>query len=344
MPRLKSRGFTLVELLVVIAIIGILIALLLPAVQAAREAARRTHCRNNLKQIGLGFLNTHDTYGYFPSGGWGIAWTADPTRGAGSRQPGSWCFNVLPFVEQNALFQLGQGAQPGPDTEAAITRLLSTPVPMFHCPSRRAAELYPSVHQYNNEFIPPPAMTWPKMVAKTDYAANAGSRRSLLSSISGPLTYQQADGNWDWTNWSGGPTKPYPADGISYYHSEVSIAQVTDGTTNTYMVGEKFVRTNNYDKGEPVGEDQNAYSGFQSDQYRTTEGGTYPLAADHAIDANLQQGKSDTYDRMFGAAHTGGLHMAMCDGSVQFVSYSIDAAVHQSLGSRNDGAAIQSPF
>src|SRR3954451_3369851 len=93
-PR-KHSGFTLVELLVVIATIGLLVALLLPAIQSAREAARRTQCKNNLKQIGLGCLNHADAHKFFPSGGWGFDWTADPNRGYGPDQPGSWSSDIL---------------------------------------------------------------------------------------------------------------------------------------------------------------------------------------------------------------------------------------------------------
>ena len=104
-PMLET-GFTLVELLVVITIIGILIALLLPAVQAAREAARRLQCSNNLKQLGLGVLEHEESQGVFPSGGFGSKWVGDSDRGLGVRQPGSWMFSILPFIELDNLFQI----------------------------------------------------------------------------------------------------------------------------------------------------------------------------------------------------------------------------------------------
>ena len=138
--RHKRRAFTLVELLVVIAIIGILVALLLPAVQAAREAARRNQCVNNLKQLALGCMNHHSTIGHFPTGGWGWFWVGDADRGFGADQPGGWVFNILPYIEENTLHDLaGDGSFDTMSTQQHINtrEVVLSPVTMISCPSRR---------------------------------------------------------------------------------------------------------------------------------------------------------------------------------------------------------------
>ena len=140
MPR---RGFTLVELLVVITIIGILIALLLPAVQAAREAARIAQCGNNLKQLALGFLHHEEALRIFPSGGWSFMNVGDPNRPVGRRQPGGWNFSILPYIEQQACSTSAWGRRGQSPPLAANTQRIETPLTIFNCPTRRKTQFYP---------------------------------------------------------------------------------------------------------------------------------------------------------------------------------------------------------
>jgi len=140
--RFSPKGFTLVELLVVIAIIGVLIALLLPAIQAAREAARRSTCANNLKQIGLAALNHETAHGSLPSAGWGFAWVGDPDRGFGKTQPGGWVYSLLPFLEKEEIYNLGAG-QSTIRKKIIAAEVCAMPVATFNCPSRRPAKVYP---------------------------------------------------------------------------------------------------------------------------------------------------------------------------------------------------------
>ena len=132
----QRRGFTLIELLVVITIIGLLIGLLLPAVQASREASRRAQCQNNLKQLGLSFLNHHDQYGAFPTGGWD--WSTPPTYinglpAIGSPQRAGWGFQVLPFLEQSNVWKGGAGQT---DQDRVLVAI-GTPLSVYFCPTRR---------------------------------------------------------------------------------------------------------------------------------------------------------------------------------------------------------------
>ena len=332
MRRKESAGFTLVELLVVMAIIGILIALLLPAVQAAREAARRIQCQNHLKQIALGFINAENTFGKFPGGGWGLGWTTEPSRGIGKQQPGSWPYQVLPFVEQSALFDNARLLSASGDInkrQQSHDLLLKTPVPFFHCPSRRSAVLYPHYRRYNNDF---PSITWPDESAKTDYAACGGDVSGLLFGLSGPPTLQSGDTTYLWTN----QKSVTRSTGICFPRSEIRMRNISDGATNQILVGEKFLRIQNYDKGLGAGDDQNVYAGYNSDTTRSTDD---PPAQDYIDPLNSEIG-----DRWFGSVHNGGSNLAMCDGSVHVINYNIDPEVFRGLGNRMDGQPTSDPF
>jgi prepilin-type N-terminal cleavage/methylation domain-containing protein len=204
MRTVSRRAFTLIELLVVIAIIGVLIGLLLPAVQKVREAANRIACANNLHQIGLAFHNHHDVFSAFPSGGTPYAanrtW-ANGTPASYTSQSWSWGYQILPFVEQGALW--------GSSSDATV---YSTPLSIYYCKSRRA----PVALQGG------PWQVRPGPTAMTDYAGNAG-----CSSNGG-------DGSGVYGDGSDGAVS---VTGLS----PVTFASIADGTSNTLLVGEKRI-------------------------------------------------------------------------------------------------------
>ncbi len=148
--RRNYRAFTLVELLVVIAILGVLMALLFPAVNAVRDSMRRAACKNNLRQIGEACSSHCTKLGFFPSNGWNRYWTGDPDRGFGATQPGSWLYNILPFVGLDTIHDIGKGtttlptdSTPGSAKGAQLASQQSAAVPFFLCASRRKAISYP---------------------------------------------------------------------------------------------------------------------------------------------------------------------------------------------------------
>ena len=130
------RGFTLVELLVVIAIIGILVALLLPAIQAAREAARRSQCQNHLKQMITGMLLHENTHGHYPVGGYDPTHSGDPDLGFGAKAPGGWTYNLLPYIEETTMHSMGAGLTGAAKQQQFMLRD-QIPVAIYYCPTRR---------------------------------------------------------------------------------------------------------------------------------------------------------------------------------------------------------------
>jgi type II secretory pathway pseudopilin PulG len=150
----------------VVAIIGILIALTIPAVQMARESARRSACANSLRQHSVAIKLHEETHKIYPTGGWGADWVGDPDNGYGPEQPGGWIYNVLPYIEQTSLREFGSGLK-GAAKRDAVAQLLATPLELFNCPSRRPTRQYPYTGPQPLRNADPP----PK-VAKSDYAIN----------------------------------------------------------------------------------------------------------------------------------------------------------------------------
>jgi len=317
-------GFTLIELLVVIAIIAILIGLLVPAVQQVREAAARSQCQNNLHQMGVACHNIHSLTKKLPSGGWGWDWVGDPDRGYGPEQPGGWVYNLLPYMEQENLRNLGKGSTTHAAKKAAAAQVMQTPVPGFNCPTRRDGGPFANGRPNEGYFVGDPnnpavadMSTNPGLLARTDYACNAGDQNQDEVSA-GPSTLKQGD-----TNNPAWLPNLTAFRGVMYVYSAIRFTDIRNGTSNVYLIGEKYLNKDNYRTGSDPGDNESMYVGFDNDVYRCTAN---PPLQDKA-------GLTDTL--RFGSAHSGGCNMLMCDGSVRFVEYGVDPSVHLLAGRRS---------
>jgi prepilin-type N-terminal cleavage/methylation domain-containing protein len=339
---MNRRAFTLVELLVVITIIGLLVGLLLPAVNAARESGRRAQCGNNLKQLGLACLHHEESQGYYPSGGWGYMWVGDPTLGYGGRQPGSWFYSILPNLENDNLYRMGgtvltsagsySTAAPSTQMTDGATRM-ATALPMMTCPSRRRAAPYPIGYNGSGtsggKYSPINANASTGPLARGDYAANVGSLPDDNAAIqwTGPTSINQglasAAANWL------GPDPKSNRNGVIFIGSQIRKDDITDGLTNTYLLGEKYLTPDHYNNGQDQGDNVSIYSGCDDDNERSTYFGT-----------PRQDRSGVVLNNIFGSPHVDSACFAFCDGSIHWIRFTIDLQTHQYLGQRNDAFAI----
>ena len=362
-PMRPRRGFTLVELLVVIAIIGILVALLLPAIQAAREAARRAQCKNNLKNIGLSIHNFYDTHKQFPTGGtepWDniedflqdTATVANPAQRRGppngpERQGIGWLYQILPFLEEGAINNVVHQA----DLERNV-------IPLYNCPSRRGPTRGPtgiSLVDYAGTTAGP---------SRSEIDTEIDNYLSVLRNPSPPPGNIIGDIFWGCAGCSAGlpglnlvqgmqaSGKPVQYRGIiqrtdwqvlpdrtGRHHGftvKMTFAKITDGTSKTMLVTEKWIFPGTYEIGGGSGDDRGWADGWDCDTMRSA---MYPIRPDS--DGEQPEGPCGHPGNMtFGSAHSGGINAMYADGSVSFVAYGVDQETFNRMAHREDGEVI----
>jgi prepilin-type N-terminal cleavage/methylation domain-containing protein len=311
MPRV-AHGFTLVELLVVISIVGVLAALLLPAVQAAREAARRTVCNNNLKNLGLALLNYHDTYGSFPFGF--------------NEHETLWSAMILPQLEQGALYDtlIFQESGPGQwDADSTNEKAACTLIPVYRCPSMAVPE-----HLDDN-----PSGSIMEGRVPISYRACSGSNGWSDAAATIP---------------AGAPLGAVALDslqlnGVFFGASRIRLADVIDGSTNTILVGESFTDPRFVKDGQSMdywqlGAPETGTwhrGGVGGTEFSEGIGSTGPRM-NSRLDLSVPGAVMEV---SFGSYHVGGAMFCLGDGSVRFVGETIDLSAYRAIGSR-DGREV----
>jgi prepilin-type N-terminal cleavage/methylation domain-containing protein/prepilin-type processing-associated H-X9-DG protein len=329
-PGRRARGFTLIELLVVIAIIAILIGLLLPAIQKVREAASRTQCANNLKQIGIAVHNYHDAYGQLP-----------PLRV--SNNHASWLVLIMPFMEQENIARLWTFSEHYSTATNAPGRLLQ--VKSYYCPSRRGPS-GSSVSRVEDvrpgDSDPPPDFTGPFTDSRFFGSNNpSGALGDYAGSVGSCTAYPPTSTS---VIWSGTSANGALIQGVlnanGSFTSLTSLAKITDGTSNTFLAGEKHVPAGMYGRAK-VG-DGSIYNGVWTIYSGRLAGPEDPLAQS-PYDVSPSLHGDAFFGRKFGSSHPGLCQFVFCDGSVKAISTGIDAENLRRLAVRNDGEVITSP-
>lgn len=370
-----NRAFTLVELLVVIAIISILMGLLLPAVNSAIESARKTQCKNNLKEMGKAFNAHLERQKFFPTGGWGPSWVGYPEYGFGRKQPGGWIYSILPYIDQERLHNYNHlannsAAYNETNAQRSVKDLVESPLKICNCPTRRTSQAYPvratsSTVLYGGD-TGTKSVSIGAMVAKSDYAANGGNK---LEGCYMTSTYGQ-DGNGYPTSYTEGSNATgkkkfklveWKSSGLCYAGSEVSVDYVRDGVTSTIMISEKFLDKDNYQGGCANGEDVCMFSGISCSNVRiigtgheftqqTQSNGVKIWTNMSAVKGATRVGTSPNeylpyqdipnvngkFRYAMGSAHSVGFNVSMVDGSTKEISYMIDPIIYAALGNRED--------
>lgn len=360
----NTKGFTLVELLVVIAIIGILVALLLPAVQAAREAARNMQCKNNLKNIGLSVQNFYDSYNYFPLGGTSPNpavenFVTNGTPNGPLKQGLGWLYQILPYLEEGNVTQFVTQAELNQNT-----------IPLYTCPSRRAPVIGPnnvSLVDYAGTTAGPSRSEFVGSGEYDDYlrefpASGTNETLAIKSSWIG-------DAYWGCSGCSDGqPGKALlrnmrrfgrdilyrgvfqRTDWIAAseehvgYTKKMTFAKIEDGSSKTMMVAEKWVHPDSYDGSENRSYDDRGWAdGFDCDAMRAA---MLPAISDTQgeMPSEGQNCNGSTYSFRLGSAHPGGFNVAFADGSVRNLSYDINQETMNQLAHRFDGEVIAEDY
>ena len=339
--KMLRRGFTLIELLVVIAIIAVLIALLLPAVQQAREAARRSQCKNNLKQLGLAMHNYHDVFNKFPPGyvdTHSNYSTGNPPNAFSANGAWSWGAMILPYLDQAPIFNLLAVGNIGPDSITSTTATDAT-----------------TVNRRNALKTPLQALLCP-----SDTAPATNSTRTVNGLEVASSAYVAVNGNWHVVGDKNGTFSPVDGKsgptGSFFRNSSVSLRDLTDGSSNTIFIGErawKVKDSNPYSGNALLATSNNGYIATAAANYtasNTSAGGAggarSPLAANNrtaasavlggsAFRINEGNGTTEVASDGFSSSHTGGAQFLMGDGSVRLVSENVSHVLDSGVQSNS---------